>query len=401
MLSIRRLYKIGNGPSSSHTMGPSNATKYIISHYEDATYFEVTLFGSLALTGKGHLTDVIISKIFGDRKHKIIFDYSTIKVHPNTMVYKIYRNDILIDEVTIVSIGGGLISIEGVKEEDEIEVYPHKNFNEIKSYCLENNISLIDYIDRFESDGIRDYIEEIYKVMMDSIDRGLKKEGVLPGKLRVSRKAKEIYSRVIPEERSSRREKRLISAFAFASAEENASGGEVVTAPTCGSCGIIPSLVKYYEEQGYSHKEIIDAMMVAGLIGLIVSRNASISGAECGCQAEIGTASSMGAAFVSYLKGKNINAIERAAEIAMEHCLGLTCDPVDGYVQIPCIERNAIGALRAIEASTLTEFIGDTISKISFDVVVDTMYETGKDLNKVYRETSIGGLAKKYIGDKR
>ena len=187
-----------------------------------------------------------------------------------------------------------------------------------------------------------------------------------------------------------------VSAYAFAAAEENASGGLVVTSPTCGSCGIMPSLVKYYSDLGYDHKSVLDGMLVAGLIGLIVKHNASIAGAECGCQAEIGTASSMGAAFVSQVKGKDINMIERSAEIAMEHFLGLTCDPIDGYVQIPCIERNAIGALRAIEASSLTDFIGETISKISFDVVVDTMFETGKDLNKVYRETSIGGLAKKY-----
>ena len=396
MLSIKRLYKIGNGPSSSHTMGPSNATKFIIDTYKQCDYFEVTLYGSLALTGKGHLTDKIIKDTFGDIKHKIIFDYTSNVNHPNTMIYKCFNGETLVDTVNIVSIGGGLISINGSSAFEGKEVYPHKNFKSIKKYCLDNNLSLIDYILKYEDKDIYEYMDNVYSTMMKTLEDGLNKEGVLPGRLNVCRKAKDILNNVVINESPSRREKRLVSAYAFAMCEENASGGVVVTAPTCGACGIIPSLVRYYEELGYSHKAIIDGMLVAGLIGLLVKHNASISGAECGCQAEVGTATSMGAAFVSQINNKDINQIERSAEIAMEHTLGLTCDPIDGYVQIPCIERNAIGALRAIESSSLTEFIGKCNSKISFDTVIETMYETGKDLNKMYRETSIGGLAKKF-----
>lgn len=397
MYSIKELYKIGNGPSSSHTMGPKNAVRYILKKYPDALFYDMTLYGSLALTGKGHLTDVVVENTFKDIPHALHFNYEELELdHPNTIKFVITLTNNEKKEVTIYSIGGGLIQIKGEIDKHREHVYPHKNFTSIKQYCLENHLSLIEYIDKFESGDIREYIEKIYIVMKEMVDNGLMKEGVLPGSLKVKRKAKEIYNKGVPEENPTRKEKRLISAYAFAASEENASGEEVVTAPTCGSCGIMPALVRYYEEQGYSHEVIIDALMVAGLIGLIVKHNASISGAECGCQAEIGTAISMGAAFVSQLKGKDIEIIERAAEIAMEHTLGLTCDPISGYVQIPCIERNAIGALRAIEASALTDFMDSTSSKISFDLVVETMYETGLDLSKNYRETSIGGLAKTY-----
>ena len=231
--------------------------------------------------------------------------------------------------------------------------------------------------------------------MMSNVEDGLKKDGYLPGKLKVKRKAKEIYYSIEEGENEQIREKRLICAYAFAASEENASGGEVVTAPTCGACGIIPALVKYFDTK-YSHRKIINALKVAGIIGLIVKHNASISGAECGCQAEIGTASSMGAAFVTFLRGGSIYQIERAAEISMEHLLGLTCDPIEGYVQIPCIERNAVYALRSIEASSLALFIDPSMNKISFDTVVETMYQTGKDLLNGYRETAQSGLAKNY-----
>lgn len=397
MLSIKKLYKIGNGPSSSHTMGPCNATKYVMKTYPNADYFKVTLFGSLALTGKGHLTDKIIDDTFGDIKHEIKFDFLSSVSHPNTMKFEAFKDDALLGEINIVSIGGGLISVNGVDCDEGKDVYPHRHFKEIKKYCKDNNISLVDYIFKYEDKDIYDYMEKIYKVMMEEIEIGLNTKGVLPGRLKVARKAHDIYFKKIENETDVRKEKRLISAYAFAASEVNASGGVVVTAPTCGSCGILPSLVKYYSDKGYEHSVIIDGLLVAGLIGLIVKHNASISGAECGCQAEIGTATSMGAAFVSYIHDKDIDLIERAAEIAMEHSLGLTCDPIEGYVQIPCIERNAVGALRAIEASALTDFIGRTNSKISFDYVVETMYETGKDLNRNYRETSKGGLAKKYV----
>lgn len=396
MYSIKTLYKIGNGPSSSHTMGPRNAVLYVLEHYPNADFYEMYVYESLALTGVGHLLDYIVEKTFGDIPHKVIFDMETKCKHPNTMIFKVHING-KIEELTIYSVGGGLIDVEGVEDEGYVDIYPHKNFEEVKTYCSNNNISLVDYIYEFENKDILEHMEKVYSTMKKMVEDGLEKGGHLPGKLHVSRKAKKILSKVMPNERADRREKRLISAYAFAASEENASGSTVVTAPTCGACGVIPALLRYYEELGFSHEQLIEGLLVAGIIGLVVKHNASISGAECGCQAEVGTACSMGAAFVAQLYSKDILLIERAAEIAMEHSLGLTCDPIDGYVQIPCIERNAIGALRAIDAAMLTHLINTTDSKISFDTVVKTMYETGKDLNNSYRETSIGGLAKTYI----
>ena len=234
------------------------------------------------------------------------------------------------------------------------------------------------------------------EVMLSSISSGLSKEGVLPGKLQVARKAKELFEHIDKNESPEMKEKRLISAYAFAASEENASGELIVTAPTCGACGILPSLLRYHLDKKYSEKELVEGLLIAGLIGVIVKHNASISGAECGCQAEIGTASSMGGAFLSYINGGNIFEIERAAEIALEHSLGLTCDPIEGYVQIPCIERNAIGANRSMMAYALSKLMGQANSKITFDMAVKTMYYTGKDLSKRYRETARGGLAKTY-----
>lgn len=395
MLSIKRLYKIGPGPSSSHTMGPKNAVEYIINKYKDIDYIEITFYGSLAKTGKGHLSDYIVDVMLKDIPHKIYFDNEIEMEHPNTMIFRLFKNNKFFKEIKIISIGGGLIKVDGKNLEEEKEVYPHNTFEEIKKYCLKNKITLIEYINQFEDKDIKEYIEIVYKKMMQNIDDGLKQVGVLPGKLKVLRKAKHIYEEIKDNETPTLKEKRLISAYSFAVSEENASGKEIVTAPTCGSCGVLPSLVKYYSEY-YNHKKIINGILIAGLIGLVVQKNASISGAECGCQAEIGTASSMGAAFVAYLYDLNIFGIERASEIALEHSLGMTCDPIDGYVQIPCIERNAIGAIRSISAASLSSLMGDNNSKISFDLVVKTMYETGKDLKNGYKETSSSGLAKKY-----
>ncbi len=393
MYSIKTLYKIGPGPSSSHTIGPRNAVRYILKYRPKGDYYKMHLYGSLALTGKGHLLDKIVDATFKDIPHEIVFNLEEIKEHPNTMFFEIYQNGKVIDTATIYSIGGGIIKIKGEEKKHYKEIYPHSHFDDIKKYCLENNMSLIDYIYKFEDDDIKEYGEEIYKTMMNCISSGLSIEGRLPGSISVYRKAKEIYSKGIPEESSARKEKRLVSAYAFAVSEENASGGMVVTSPTCGSSGILPSLTRYYEEQGYPHSKVIESLLVAGLFGLLIKENASISGAECGCQAEIGSASSMGAAFVANIKGQNIHLIERAAEIAMEHSLGLTCDPIGGYVLIPCIERNAIGALRSIECASITDFIDSTSNLISFDNVVKTMYQTGIDLNRAYRETAEGGLA--------
>jgi len=395
MFSIKTLYKIGNGPSSSHTMGPRNAVLYVLEHYPNADLYEMYVYESLALTGVGHLLDYIVEKTFGDIPHKVIFDMETKREHPNTMVFKVHKDN-EIKEVTIYSVGGGLIDVVGVEDEGYVDVFPHKNFSEIKEYCMSSNITLVDYIKKYDRPDLMEHMEKVYSTMTTMVKEGLEKNGFLPGKLHVARKAKKIFNKVVPNERADMKEKRLISAYAFAASEENACGSTVVTAPTCGACGILPALLRYYEDLGFTHEQLIEGLLVAGLIGLVVKHNASISGAECGCQAEVGTACSMGAAFIAHLYSQDILIIERAAEIAMEHTLGLTCDPIDGYVQIPCIERNALGALRAIDSAMLTHLITTTDSKISFDTVVETMYQTGKDLNNSYRETSTGGLAKTY-----
>ena len=400
MHSIKTLYKVGNGPSSSHTIGPKVASQFIIDKYKDCDYVKVTLFGSLAFTGKGHLTDYIIEKTFNENNIKvdICFNYEILDLEfPNTMHFEIYKNNIILGEETIFSIGGGLIKVKDFENVEEKEVYPHKTILQIKEFCSQNNLSFVDYVLHFEDSSIVEFTEHIYQVMTRSVKNGLSKTGVLPGKLMVERKAYTIFNNIKPNETESMKEKRLVSSYAFACSEENASGGEIVTAPTCGSCGIIPSIIMYLEDCGYNHNDIINGLLVAGLFGLVVKNNASISGAECGCQAEIGTACAMGAALVATVKHLNNDQIERAAEIALEHHLGLTCDPILGYVQIPCIERNAVAALRAIESCSLAELFGESQSKISFDLVVETMKQTGIDLKYEYRETSAGGLAKNYI----
>ena len=400
MHSIKTLYKVGNGPSSSHTIGPKVASQFIIDKYKDCDYVKVTLFGSLAFTGKGHLTDYIIEKTFNENNIKvdICFNYEILNLEfPNTMHFEIYKNNTILGEETIFSIGGGLIKVKDFENVEEKEVYPHKTILQIKEFCSQNNLSFVDYVLHFEDSSIVEFTEHIYQVMTRSVKSGLSKTGVLPGKLMVERKANTIFNNIKPNETESMKEKRLVSSYAFACSEENASGGEIVTAPTCGSCGIIPSIIMYLEDCGYNHSDIINGLLVAGLFGLVVKNNASISGAECGCQAEIGTACAMGAALVATVKHLNNDQIERAAEIALEHHLGLTCDPILGYVQIPCIERNAVAALRAIESCSLAELFGESQSKISFDLVVETMKQTGIDLKYEYRETSAGGLAKNYI----
>ena len=400
MHSIKTLYKVGNGPSSSHTIGPKVASQFIIDKYKDCDYVKVTLFGSLAFTGKGHLTDYIIEKTFNENNIKvdICFNYEILDLEfPNTMHFEIYKNNTILGEETIFSIGGGLIKVKDFENVEEKEVYPHKTILQIKEFCSQNNLSFVDYVLHFEDSSIVEFTEHIYQVMTRSVKSGLSKTGVLPGKLMVERKANTIFNNIKPNETESMKEKRLVSSYAFACSEENASGGEIVTAPTCGSCGIIPSIIMYLEDCGYNHNDIINGLLVAGLFGLVVKNNASISGAECGCQAEIGTACAMGASLVATVKHLNNDQIERAAEIALEHHLGLTCDPILGYVQIPCIERNAVAALRAIESCSLAELFGESQSKISFDLVVETMKQTGIDLKYEYRETSAGGLAKNYI----
>lgn len=401
MQSIRELYKIGNGPSSSHTMGPKRAAQWFKDRNKEADIFDIYLYGSLAFTGKGHLTDKIIEEVLKPIETNIIFDteFKCTK-HPNTMDLVAFKDEKEISRQRIYSVGGGTIEIEGQEREDIPEIYTLKSFEEIKEYCIKNNISLADFVYEVEDEKFKEFLKDVWNTMRNCVLSGLSKEGTIPGKLKIPRKARMIYENEKDDIDSTLKRTRLLTSYAYAVSENNASGEVIVTAPTCGASGVLPAVLNYvYEIRKADEEQIIDALAVAGLIGNLVKTNASISGAECGCQAEIGTACSMAAAAAAYLMGLDIYQIENAAEIAMEHHLGLTCDPIYGYVQIPCIERNAVGALRAIDAANMAQVINGK-SYISFDLVVDTMYETGKDLNSHYRETSEGGLAKKYCRNK-
>lgn len=396
MKSLKELYKIGRGPSSSHTIGPEKAAKLFESRNSDAESFKAILFGSLAQTGKGHGTDTVIRKTFS-KPVEILFDPQTPTPHPNTLdLYALGADGETLHSWRVYSIGGGAIRIEGEPFAEPEEVYPHNSFFKIKNFCEEKNINLLEYVKLFETMDVDKYFGKVWKYMQLSIDKGLAASGTLPGGLGTERKAKMLYDHYRADEQPEKRENRLVCAYAFAVAEQNANGGTVVTAPTCGACGILPAVLKYEQQKhGFSDEDIYRALAAAGIVGNLVKTNASISGAECGCQAECGTACSMAAAAVAELYKMDLGQIEYAAEVAMEHNLGLTCDPVDGLVQIPCIERNAVTAMRALNAVELATFLTPS-HKVSFDTVVDTMYQTGRDLSKNYRETSEGGLAKTY-----
>lgn len=387
MRSIKEIFVIGYGPSSSHTMGPAKACDYILENYKDIKSVDITLFGSLALTGKGHLTDYIVDLKLKKIPHKVVFDSTTITSHPNTMLFKVKTKDGDFEE-TIVSIGGGTIVTKDNYEEIEKDIYPHTSLNEIIKYCKSKKISLSDYVKNFEDPSIIDYLRECKDQILSSIDEGLSKTGHLPGPLKVKRKAQEMYKNLVHDDPSE-----IMAISAFAVAEENASGGKIVIAPTCGSAGVFGGVLGYFRKKNYTETEIIDSLLVAGLIGILAKTNACVSGAEAGCQAEIGVACAMGAAAIANIKGANNEKIAQAAEIALEHSLGLTCDPVQGYVQIPCIERCAIYALKAKNAAKLAYLIPSTDNKISFDDSLKTMYTTGKDLSSGYRETGEKGLA--------
>lgn len=401
MQSLQELYKIGNGPSSSHTMGPKRATELFKNQYPNADKFKIVLYGSLALTGKGHLTDYIIKKTLEGYEVEIEFDLKTeCNIHPNTFDISAYSQEKLLDTWRIYSVGGGTFKIEGSKETIFKDIYPQKNFQEIKELIQEKHIDLYDYVCQQEGNEITTFLNEVWKAMQNAIKNGLTATGTIPGKLKLPRKAKKIYENQHKLETPDIKKTRLLSSYAYATSEENASGGVIVTAPTCGACGVLPAVLYYMKEEYHvTDEEIVKALAVAGIIGNVVKTNASISGAECGCQAEIGTACSMAAGACAYLLKLDIERIENSAEMAMEHHLGLTCDPIYGYVQIPCIERNAVAAMRAFDAASLSLML-EKRKKISFDLVVETMYETGKDLGKHYRETSEGGLAKKYCRNK-
>ncbi len=401
MKSIKELYKIGNGPSSSHTMGPKKAALLLKEKYPTADLYQIILYGSLAFTGKGHLTDKIILEALKPSNVEIIFNKETKELkHPNTMDLIALKNKEELGKFRAYSIGGGSIQIEGEDFQEEKDIYDFTTYTDIKNNCKEKNISLLEYVYTQEDKDLSEYLKTVWQTMKKTLEEGLEQEGLIPGRLKIPKKAKTLYSKELEKETAELKRTRLLTAYAYATSEQNASGGMIVTVPTCGASGVLPAVLYYlYKQENVNEAKILEGLAIAGLIGNLVKTNASISGAECGCQAEIGTACSMAAAAYAYIKGYSIDVIECAAEIAMEHHLGLTCDPIYGYVQIPCIERNAVAAIRAIDSANMASLLYKD-SKISFDLVVETMYETGKDLGSHYRETSKGGLAKKYCRNK-
>ena len=397
MESICELYRIGRGPSSSHTMGPERACLQMKKKYPDADGYRVVLYGSLAMTGKGHGTDRVIRETLAPLTGEVVFDRETPpERHPNMMDFILYSRGIEIANERIWSVGGGAITPDEEEKQSPSVVYPHSSFAEITTECARRNIRLWQYAEEIEGEELFPYLASVWDAMKAAIERGLSVRGVLPGGLGTERRAQIIYQKKHIDESPQTKENRLVSSYAFAVSEENAAGGVIVTAPTCGSSGVLPAVLRYMQEsRGFSDVDILRALAAAGVIGNLIKTNASISGAECGCQAEIGSACSMAAAALAELFGMGFDQIDYAAEVAMEHHLGLTCDPIGGLVQIPCIERNAVAAMRAINALSLANFLADS-HKISFDLIVKTMYNTGTDLPLGYRETAAGGLAKYY-----
>ena len=402
MKSIREIYKIGKGPSSSHTMGPERAAKLFRKEYPEADRFQVILYGSLSKTGIGHGTDTVIRQTLAPFPTEIIFSDDVLTdYHPNTMDLYAFKGSEQTGYMRIESIGGGDIRIPGQTSLDTPDVYPEDSFAEIANFCKWRYIEKIsDYVELNEGGEIWDFLMDVWQTMKQSIQDGLNAEGILPGGLHVQRKAKFLYNEPRQDLQPGMVEFKLISAYAYAVAEQNASNGTIVTAPTCGACGVLPAVLKYVQDtRGYTDDQILRGLATAGIVGSLTKQNASISGAECGCQAEIGTACSMAAAALAELYGQNLDQVEYAAEVAMEHHLGLTCDPICGLVQIPCIERNAVAAMRAMNACNLSYFLTGS-RNISYDMVCRAMHETGINLNHRFRETSEGGLAKIYARKK-
>ena len=398
MKSLRELYKIGRGPSSSHTMGPERAAKWFRGETPDAERYEVILYGSLAKTGVGHGTDRILTETLAPVPTKIVFQSELPEEdsHPNTLDLIAYRGADVIKRTRVESVGGGSVRIDGERALMAPHIYPENSFAEIYQFCKWRYITLTEYVEMNEGADIWDFLQTVWDTMKQSVEDGIRATGVLPGGLHLDRKAKILYESVREDDPEQVTELKRVCAYAYAVAEQNADNGVVVTAPTCGSCGILPAVLYYMQEKyQYSDEKILRALAVAGIFGNLIRRNASISGAECGCQAEVGSATSMAAAAMCELLGYPIEEAEYAAEIAMEHSLGLTCDPICGLVQIPCIERNAVAAKRAMDACNLGHILVGT-RNASFDMVVRTMYETGINMSHAFRETSEGGLAKYY-----
>lgn len=401
MKSIRDIYKIGKGPSSSHTMGPGFAAKIFKDEHPEADSFKAVLYGSLAKTGVGHGTDRVLIDTFAPIPVEVKLshvDQEKLK-HPNTLDLLAYKDGNETGKQRFISIGGGDIIIEGRdrgKNPVDEDVYIENSFAEIRQFCSFRYIDLVQYIELNEGVEIWDFLKTVWDAMKNEIEEGLSKTGDLPGPLHVHRKAKFLLEQVPQNKHAELVESQLVCSYAYACSEQNADNGTVVTAPTCGSCGVLPAVLYYLQgKRNLSDDQIIRCLGVAGLFGELAKRNASVSGAECGCQAEVGVACSMAAAAAGQAFGYNIDQIEYAAEVALEHHLGLTCDPICGLVQIPCIERNAVAAMRALNAANIAFFLTGT-RNISYDMVLKSMYYTGLDMNQRYRETSEGGLAKAY-----
>ena len=397
MKSIREIFRIGVGPSSSHTMGPRKAAELYKEKHSDATSFRVTLYGSLSATGKGHMTDRAILDVLGDEYTEIIWSKDFLSFHPNGMKFECKDNassDFLSPWI-VFSVGGGALAEEGESSIELPEVYNMNTMTEILQYCEWSGKGYWEYVEECEGPEIWDYLRDVWQTMREAVERGLDAEGVLPGPLNLRRKA---YSYFVKSSgyKDNLKTRGLVFSYALAVSEENASGGKIVTAPTCGSCGVVPGVLYHlWKSRDFSERRILKALATAALFGNVVKTNASISGAEVGCQGEVGVACAMASAAANQLFGGSPAQIEYAAEMGLEHHLGMTCDPVCGLVQIPCIERNAYAAARALDANIYSSFT-DGVHRVSFDKVVDVMKQTGHDLPSLYKETSEGGLAKDY-----
>ena len=398
MKTLKELFKIGKGPSSSHTMGPQKAAKIFLENNRGASSFEVTLYGSLAATGKGHMTDIAIIEVLEPvAPIRIIWKPDVVlPFHPNGMKFRSFTNDEKpINEWTVYSIGGGALS-EGKGDDDMFnspEVYDMNSMTEIMKWCERTGRNYWEYVQLCEDSSLWDYLEVVWIKMKEAVERGLKREGRLPGPLNLPRKAPTYYVKATGYKQSLQT-RGLVYAYALAVSEENASGGTIVTAPTCGACGVLPAVLYHISKSHeFTDKQILHALATAGLVGNIVKKNASISGADVGCQGEVGVACAMASAASCQLFGGSPSQIESAAEMGLEHHLGMTCDPICGLVQIPCIERNAFAATRALDSNLYAAF-SDGSHRVSFDRVVEVMKRTGHDIPSLYKETSEGGLAK-------
>lgn len=403
MKSLHELYRIGKGPSSSHTMGPQRAARLFLKRCPMASSYEVTLYGSLAATGKGHMTDKAIIEVLQPQAPvKIVWQpHVFLPFHPNGMTFKgfggVSQNGKLLDEWTVYSIGGGALS-EGTPDDslDSPDIYGLTHMSDITKWCYTNGRAMWEYVEQCEDDTLWPFLSEIWQAMKASVRRGLDTEGVLPGPLHLPRKAATYYVKASGY-RTPLQSRGLVYAYALAVSEENASGDTIVTAPTCGASGVVPAVLYHLQtERGFSDNRILRALATAGLIGNLVKENASISGADVGCQGEVGVACAMASGAACQVFGGSPSQIEYAAEMGLEHHLGMTCDPVCGLVQIPCIERNAFAAARALDAELYASF-SDGHHAVSFDRVVEVMKQTGHDLPSLYKETSEGGLAKEYF----